>query len=82
MSVTNYPAQSFEAMSRKQAITTCYALEDMRDKAVAEVASLRHLIVAADSICSLILHRESQSLSIQTVSDLKRVTDDLRRATS
>jgi len=38
MSVTRYPAQSFEAMSRKQAITTCYALEDMRDQAVAEVA--------------------------------------------
>ena len=35
MSTTNYPPQSFESMSRKQAITTCYALEDMRDRALA-----------------------------------------------
>jgi len=89
VSVTNYPRQSFYAMSRKQAITTCLALEDMRDRAAAEVERLQnhrdallHLIVQADSICSLILHRESQGLSIQSVSDLKRVVDDLRAATS
>ena len=80
--ILEYPRQSFEKMSRKQAIATCYALEDMRDKALAEVDAFRHLLIAADSICSLILHRESQSLGIQTVSDLKRVVDDLRRATS
>lgn len=34
MSVTEYPPQSFESMSRKQAITTCYALEDQRDRAL------------------------------------------------
>jgi hypothetical protein len=41
MSVTNYPPQSFEAMSRKQAIATCYALEDMRDRASIERDALR-----------------------------------------
>ena len=27
----------FDRMNRKQAVTTCYALEDMRDRALAEI---------------------------------------------
>lgn len=42
MAVIEYPRQSFDKMSRKQAITTCYALEDMRDRAVAEVERLTY----------------------------------------
>ena len=49
MSVTNYPAQSFEAMTRKQAITTCYALEDMRDRAVAEIERLRVVVALLEA---------------------------------
>lgn len=41
MSTTTYPAVRFDQMTRKQAITTCLALEDMRDRAVAEVERLR-----------------------------------------
>jgi hypothetical protein len=41
MSTTTYPAVRFDRMTRKQAITTCLALEDMRDRAVAEVERLR-----------------------------------------
>jgi len=49
VSVTNYPAQSFEAMTRKQAITTCYALEDMRDRAVAEIERLRAVVALLEA---------------------------------
>jgi len=37
MSAIEYPPQRFDRMNRKQAVTTCYALEDMRDRAVAEI---------------------------------------------
>ena len=43
MSVTEYPRQSFEKMSRKQAIATCYALEDMRDKALVRLSEVNEL---------------------------------------
>ena len=43
MSTTEYPAQSFEKMSRRQAIATCYALEDMRDHALAALARVEAL---------------------------------------
>ena len=43
MTSIEYPRQSFDKMSRKQAITTCYALEDMRDRAVAEVERLNRV---------------------------------------
>jgi hypothetical protein len=41
MAIIEYPRQSFDKMSRKQAITTCLALEDQRDRALAEVERLR-----------------------------------------
>ena len=46
----------------------------------AEIERLRSLIVAADSICSLILHREAWGLSEQTAIDLDHVVTDLRKA--
>ena len=45
MATIEYPPQRFDKMSRKQAITTCFALEDMRDRAVAEVERLRAELV-------------------------------------
>lgn len=54
--------------------------ESVIERLTAEGARLHHLIVQADSICSLILHRESQCLSRQTVSDLSHVVTDLREA--
>jgi hypothetical protein len=50
MSVTTYPAVRFDQMSRKQAIITCLALEDMRDRTVAEVARLRAGECAPDDV--------------------------------
>jgi hypothetical protein len=50
MSTTEYPPVRFDAMTRKQAITTCLALEDMRDRAVAEVARLRAGESAPDEV--------------------------------
>ncbi len=53
-----------------------------RDEALAEVARLRHLIVQADSICSLIFYREKRGLGKQTLIDLDRLVTSLRKATS
>lgn len=56
-----------------------YVVAVMREL-VAEVDRLRRLVVEADSICSLILYRESRGLSEQTRSDLDHVVTDLRKA--
>ena len=49
MSVIEYPPLRFDRMSREQAITTCYALEDMRDRAVAEVERLRAVVALLEA---------------------------------
>lgn len=49
-----------------------------RAKADAVVASRRGLIAEADSLCSLILHRESSGLSEQTKRDLESLVVRLR----
>lgn len=46
-----------------------------------EIEELKELVVSADSLCSLILYRESSGLSEQTKRDLDKLVGDLRRVT-
>jgi hypothetical protein len=62
---------SFERMSRKQAIATCIALQDQRDKAHHDIAVLHE---AVDDARRWTAHLEAENAATVALLDLEHVT--------